>query len=296
MMAKSCPLIGLVSSFILLLSLLSRVSFVRVDSNTYRVGIVYSEGGCQLVCLVFFCAIQRAEQPRDSEGYEAYINRRVSGYLIPTNGMHTFIFLSEDCLSVSSFQMYPTRESHPISTEWFLKELKSMDLSYRKLYVEEPLGLVLDIMKELIRYRCLLIFLHCVHLLFQDMACIHCISATRSREHCMCNESHAISSYITHEQDGNLPESLPVELPEHNLYDIGTYLHRDVVQTLFRFSQHLGKFEGYLKYLYDGTKDNFRPKVFMNNAKNLNNVIEIGRRLAASKERANMSLTLVCTF
>lgn len=101
---------------------------------------------------------------------------------------------------------------------------------------------------------------------------------------------------LTSLQDSNLPEGLPAELPEHNLYDVGTYLHRDIVQTMFRFAHQLGKYEGYLKYLCNGTTDQFRPKVFAHDVANLmNNVADLKRRMEISKERANMSLTLVRT-
>jgi hypothetical protein len=83
-------------------------------------------------------------------------------------------------------------------------------------------------------------------------------------------------------------------LPQHNLYDIGTYLHRDIVQTVFRFAQQVGKFEGWLKYVVNGTTKQFRPDQFMNDVLTLNNnVADLKRRLDVSKDRGNMSLTLV---
>jgi len=98
-------------------------------------------------------------------------------------------------------------------------------------------------------------------------------------------------------QDGSFPESLPTRLSENNLYDIGTFLHRDVVQTLYRFAQQLGKFDAYLKYVCNGTKEHFRPKGFLQDIVNLTyNVNELRRRLEVCKDHANMSLTLVVHY
>lgn len=67
------------------------------------------------------------------------------------NGMHTFMFFSEDCLSVSSFEMYTTPKTDPISTEWLLHELKLASPEQRKTYVQEPLGLILAIVAKLLK-------------------------------------------------------------------------------------------------------------------------------------------------
>ena len=94
-----------------------------------------------------------------------------------------------------------------------------------------------------------------------------------------------------------MPESLPTELPAHNLYDIGSYLHRDIVQTLHRFTLQLGKYDGYLKYLCTGTRDHFRPKMFLADVENLkNNVADLRRRLDGCRDRGNGSLALVRAF
>jgi hypothetical protein len=85
-----------------------------------------------------------------------------------------------------------------------------------------------------------------------------------------------------------------LSLPEHNLYDVGTYLHRDIVQALYRFHQQLGKYEAYLKYLRSGTKENFRPQFFLNELSYLDsNVRDLQGRIATCKDRANGSLSLV---
>ena len=95
-------------------------------------------------------------------------------------------------------------------------------------------------------------------------------------------------------QDASLPEGLPTQVPEEILFDLGTYLHRDVIQTLYRFTIQLGKFEGYLTNLCNGTGSNFRPKKFAPEIVGItNNVTSIRKRLQACKDRGNMSLTLV---
>lgn len=69
------------------------------------------------------------------------------------------------------------------------------------------------------------------------------------------------------------------------------------MQTLFRFAHQLEKYEGYLKYLTNVTKDHFRPKEFMHDVGTLsNNIVALRRRLDTLKERGNMSLTLVSIF
>lgn len=96
------------------------------------------------------------------------------------------------------------------------------------------------------------------------------------------------------EQDASLPESLPMELPEHNLYDIGTYLHRDVVQTLYRFSLQLGKFDGFLRYITNSSHPKLGPGTHVSDMANMvSNISELRRRLDGFRDRANMSLTLV---
>ena len=66
------------------------------------------------------------------------------------NGAHTFVFLSEDCLATSSFQMYMTPKSDPISAEWLLQELRSTEPSRRRAYTKEPPGLILAIITKLL--------------------------------------------------------------------------------------------------------------------------------------------------
>ncbi|KAI0321402.1 hypothetical protein OF83DRAFT_311254 [Amylostereum chailletii] len=197
-------------------------------------------------------------------GYDAYINRRVTSYLVPMDGMHTFLFFSEDCQFASSFPLHKTVHSDPISTEWLLHELKQTDPALRAQYTEEPIGLILAIVTKLLKTW------------------------------------HVFTVHIQRDLeniDGTLPESLPIELPERNLYDVGNYLHRDIVQTLFRFTQQLGKYDGYLKYLCNGTKERFRPRKFMHDVGNLNNnVTDLRRRMDVSMERGNMSLTLINNY
>jgi hypothetical protein len=95
-------------------------------------------------------------------------------------------------------------------------------------------------------------------------------------------------------QDNSLPESLPSDLPEHNLYDIGTYIHRNIVQTLYRFNHQVKKFDVYLNYLAKGTREQFRPKLFIPEAAFLvRSASDVCNRLDGCKERGNGSLTLV---
>lgn len=105
---------------------------------------------------------------------------------------------------------------------------------------------------------------------------------------------HSVTHPAAMDQDDSFPEHLPTRLSEKKLYEIGTFLHRDVVQTLYQFAQQLGKFDAYLKYVCNGTKDHFRPKSFLQEVVNLTyNVVEMRRRLEVCKDHGHMSLTLV---
>ncbi|KDQ21182.1 hypothetical protein BOTBODRAFT_25607 [Botryobasidium botryosum FD-172 SS1] len=199
-----------------------------------------------------------------SQKYDVYINRRVSGYLIPMNGSHTFLYFSEDCRAGSSLFLENHSRTDPTSTHWLLKTLKESEPKRLASFGDEPAGLILTILTKLLR------------------------------------SWHAYSVHIQRDLetiDATLPQSLPAELPENNLYDVGTYLHRDIVQTLYRFTQQLGKFEGWLKYLCNGTQERFRPKLFLHDVGNLNNNVDhLKKRFTVCKDRGNMSLTLINSY
>ena len=91
-----------------------------------------------------------------------------------------------------------------------------------------------------------------------------------------------------------MPTSLVTEFSQHELYNIGAYLHGNILQTALHFSQQLGKFDGYLKYVVEGTTEQFKPNLFMNVVPNLNsNVTDLRRRLDVLRDQGNMALTLV---
>ena len=94
-----------------------------------------------------------------------------------------------------------------------------------------------------------------------------------------------------------MPTSLVTELPQLNLYNIGGCLHRNILQAALHFSQQLGTFDGYLKYVVEGTTEQFKPNIFMYVVPNLNsNVTDLRRRLDVLRDRGNMTLTLVSTW
>ena len=98
-------------------------------------------------------------------------------------------------------------------------------------------------------------------------------------------------------QDDFLPDRLDPHHSMKELIDIGPFLHRDVVQTLFRFIAQLGKFEVWMKYVSNHTKDQFRPKIFLDDINRLLNIVnDMRRRLDMFKDRGNMSLGQVGMF
>lgn len=198
------------------------------------------------------------------QSHDVYINRRTSGYLIPMDGFYTFVYLAEDCRAVSSLPLQATERTQPLCTEWFMRNLKEAETETLVKFTKEPVGIILEVVKQLLRTW-------------------HSFTVQVQRDLEVIDES--------------LPESLPDQLPEHNLYDIGTYLHRDIVQTLYRFNLQLGKYEGYLKYLGNGTKPQFRPDMYIHDTANLtNNLFDLRRRLEGCKDRGNMSLTLINNY
>jgi hypothetical protein len=81
-----------------------------------------------------------------------YINRRVSVYLVPNNGCHTFVYFSEDCRAVSSIPLRDHPRTDPISTEWFIGTLKETPPEIFLAYQKEPVGIILNILRRLMKY------------------------------------------------------------------------------------------------------------------------------------------------
>lgn len=90
----------------------------------------------------------------DDQGHDTYISRRVTAFLSPPNetrAVNTLLFFSEDCRAVSSSPLPHVQDSDPVSTEWFLRELRGTDGALRALYVKEPVGLILSIVMKLLK-------------------------------------------------------------------------------------------------------------------------------------------------
>jgi hypothetical protein len=90
---------------------------------------------------------------KQAKTYNLYYNRRVSGYLVPMNGYHIFIYFCEDCYSISTLKIEPSACTESPSTEWFLEVLKELDPTSRKLFVKEPIELILELLRKLFRYE-----------------------------------------------------------------------------------------------------------------------------------------------
>jgi len=86
------------------------------------------------------------------QSHDVYINRRTSGYLIPMNGFYTFVYLAEDCRAVSSLPLQPTERTLPLCTEWFMRNLKEAETETLIKFTKEPVGIILEVVKQLLRY------------------------------------------------------------------------------------------------------------------------------------------------
>ena len=92
----------------------------------------------------------------EAEKYEVYVNRRVSGYLVPHDKIHTLVYFSEDCPVISSIPLDSHVRTDPISTEWFIAALKSTEREMRKKWTQEPVGLMIKCVRKLLGYE-----IHC---------------------------------------------------------------------------------------------------------------------------------------
>lgn len=86
------------------------------------------------------------------QSHDVYINRRTSGYLIPMNGFYTFVYLAEDCRVVSSLPLQSTERTQPLCTEWFMRNLKEAETETLIKFTKEPVGIILEVVKQLLRY------------------------------------------------------------------------------------------------------------------------------------------------
>lgn len=86
------------------------------------------------------------------QSHDVYINRRTSGYLIPTDGFYTFVYLAEDCRAVSSLPLQTTERTQPLCTEWFMRNLKEAETETLVKITKEPVGIILEVVKQLLRY------------------------------------------------------------------------------------------------------------------------------------------------
>ena len=114
---------------------------------------------------------------------------------------------------------------------------------------------------------------------------------SRTPSDSLCGHAHGPPT-----QDDLLPDDCSIKPPQRDLYDIGAYLLRDIVQTMFRLSQQRGKFDSFLKHVDKETAAQFKPEMFKHDVRTLKTDVKHLRwRLDASKERGNMGLTSVCS-
>lgn len=100
---------------------------------------------------------------KKAKAYDIYVNRRVSAYLVPKDGTHTFVLFSEDCRAVSSFplKMHANVDSTDLlSTEWLLRMLKESDQTALINFAREPVRLILTSVTKLLGYGILINLLY----------------------------------------------------------------------------------------------------------------------------------------
>jgi len=69
------------------------------------------------------------------------------------NGYHTFIYFSADCRAVSSLQLVSQASADLPSTEWLLDMLKELEPTMLVNLAQEPVGLILKIIRRLLGYQ-----------------------------------------------------------------------------------------------------------------------------------------------
>ena len=291
---KSCLLICPVSSSTQQPLFRQPAWYAKGDSSIFQVaiGCLAKVWGQVRVKSMYYTIPHHLE----AERYEVYVNRRVSGYLVPHDNIHTLVYFSEDCPVISSVPLDSHARTDPISTEWFIAALKTTDREMRKKWTQEPVGLMVKCVRKLLGYATVILGRSLTQISYRTWH-VFTVQTQRDLERIVSAFHNLILSIIElleKKKDGALPESLPAKLPVGNLYDAGTYLHRDIVQTLYRFGLQLGKYDGWLGYVSTGTLDSFRPKIFMHEVSWLQkNFQDLQRRLEGCKGRGNGSLALV---
>lgn len=86
--------------------------------------------------------------------YEVYLNRRISGYFIPSEGCFTLLYFSEDCPAISTVPLLNNPNTSPLSTEWLINTLKGTDQAVLATYAQEPIGIMLKIVMGLLTCVC----------------------------------------------------------------------------------------------------------------------------------------------
>jgi len=204
-------------------------------------------------------------KPGLTNTYDVYVNRRASLYLVPKGDHHTLLYFYEDCQSISSWPLERNKFTDPVSTEWVFNMLKEAAQSDRVHFAQEPVGLVLKILRRLL------------------------------------HTWHVFTYQIQRDMD-KIDDCLPDRIdPDHpmstELMDIGPFLHRDIVQTLFRFIPQLGKYEVWMNYVSKFTKDQFRPKIFLDDITRLLTIVnDMRRRLDMFKDRGNLNLSQINNY